>query len=483
MKERRRAVRWLATTTVVALTAAAALTGCSTDSGSSGKVTITLTGPNQFNADTKSFGPAWDDLVAAFEKANPDITLKTNVLPIASWNQASSAQLTAGTASELIFNQTTHKPDQVHSLSEYLDKPNPFVDGNTKWLDAFDPKFFGGDKKLGINAVGDYEYIPFNLVGIALYYNTDILKEAKVDPESLKTFSGFLKGCQAIKDAGYSPVATDSATLIHGWELAAIGSTMFDGVTSSINQFDSSGDPGTADPVTLKSIAKGVLTGDLDLTKTPQAHAALALLKKFNDACATPNWSGIQSAGAFTGADEFPGGKAAMAWGTNFAATNLADVTFNWATTTFPTISSSDSEYASGDPAQFGVSTGGTSYMIPAYIKGKQLDAAVKFLQFVSSPNVKPWLDKTGSIPALAGLEAPPGLDAFLNKTWATVPKQGLAGAYVEKPKALAAENSYEGYLLGTTSLDEALAKYQKDNVTWAKELVADNGWTGDWAK
>lgn len=121
--------------------------------------------------------------------------------------------------------------------------------------------------------------------------------------------------------------------------------------------------------------------------------------------------------------------------------------------------------------------------MIPAYIKGKQLDAAVKFLQFVSSPNVKPWLDKTGSIPALDGLEAPPGLDAFLDKTWTTIPKQGLAGAYVEKPKALATENPYEGYLLGTTSLDEALAKYQKDNVTWAKELVADNGWTEDWAK
>ena len=54
----------------------------------------------------------------------------------------------------------------------------------------------------------------------------------------------------------------------------------------------------------------------------------LKLLKKFYDNCATPNWSGIKSQGAFTGGTDFPGGKAAMAWGTNFATTGLADAGF-----------------------------------------------------------------------------------------------------------------------------------------------------------
>ena len=482
MEQRRKAVRWLATTTAVALATVGTLSGCSA-AGSSDQVTITLSGPNQFTADTNSFGPAWDELVAEFEKANPDITLKTNVLPIASWADASAAQLTAGTAPELIFNQTTHKPNQVHSLNEYLEAPNPFIEGNTKWIDAFDPKYFGGDKQLGINAVGDYEWIPFNLVGIALYYNEDILSEANVDPASLTTFDGFLKGCEAITAAGYAPLATDNGNLTHGWELAAIGSTMFDDVTDSINQFTTAGDPGTADPISEKSVAKAVLTGELDLTKSAEAKASLELLKKFNDTCATPNWSGIQAAGAFTGADDFPGAKAAMAWGTNFAATNLSEVSFSYGTLTFPTISSSDSKFASGEPAQFGVSTGGTSYMIPSYIDGKELEAAVKFLQFVSSPNIEPWLGKTASIPALAGLDAPSGLEAFLDGNWSEVPKQGLLGAYVQKPAALSAENAYEGYLLGTVTVDQALETYQQNNIAWAKEKAKDAGWSEDWAQ
>lgn len=459
-----------------------ALTGC-TAAGSSGKTTITLSGPNQFNSDTKSFGPAWDKLVAGFEKENPDITFKTSVLPIASWGQASAAQLTAGTAPELIFNQTTHKPNQVKNLDSYLAKPNPFIEGNKKWIDAFDSKYFGGPKQLGLNNVGNHEWIPFNLVGVAIYYNKDILAKEKIDATSLSTFDGFVKGCTVLKKAGYAPLATDNGALTQGWEMVAISSTIFNKVVDDLNQFDATGKPGTADPLSFKSIAKGILSGDLDVTKTPQVQSALKLLKKLNDACATPNWSGVQGSGAFTGGTDFVSGKAAMAWGTNFAATNLASSKFKYGTMTFPTVSKKDSEYASGEPAQFGVSTGGTSYMIPAYIKGKQLAAAVKFLQYASSKKVQPWLDKTASIPAVKGLDAPPGLGAFLDGRWSTTPVQGQGAALLEIPAALTGKNPYEGYLLGDTSLDSALNTFQEHNVTWAKEQVAQGGWTEAWAK
>lgn len=470
-------------TAVLAVGAAMALAGCSSDGAADGKVTITLTGPNQFTADTDSFGPAWDGLVAAFEKENPDITLKTNVLPIASWNQASTTQLSAGTATELIFNQTTHKPNQVHSLNEYLEKPNPFIPGNEKWMDAFNDQYFGGEKQLGVNSQGNYEWIPFNLVGIAIYYNEGILKEAGVDPADLSTFSGFVQSCSALKSAGYVPLATDNGPLAQGWEMGSIASTLFDDVVADLNQFDNAGNPGTADPIAPKSVAKGVLTGDLDLTTSPQVTAAFTLLKELNDECATPNWSGVSGSGAFTGGTDFQAGKAAMAWGTNFASTNLSDSDFTYGTITFPTVEKADTQYASGEGAQFGVSTGGTSYMIPSYIKGEKLDAAVKFLQFVSSPNVQTWLNETGSIPAINDLETPPGLDAFTDGRWAGAPPQGQNGAFVELPAALAGKNPYEGYLLGSTSLKDALATAQKNNVTWANEQVKDAGWTEDWTK
>lgn len=65
---------------------------------------------------------------------------------------------------------------------------------------------------------------------------------------------------------------------------------------------------------------------------------------------------------------------------------------------------------SAGFEAQFGASTGGTSYLIPANIEGDQREAAVTFLQFVSAPeHIEPWLQATGGIPALNDAGRPRG--------------------------------------------------------------------------
>jgi multiple sugar transport system substrate-binding protein len=464
----------------VAAMGLATLAGCSSSPSDSGKVTITLSGPNQFTSDTKTFGPAWDKLVANFEKANPDITLKTNVLPLTSWAQTSAAQLTAGTAPALIFNQTTHTPDQVVSLDSALKKENPFSDSGKPWIDDFIPQYFKDSNQL-MNAAGHYEAIPFNLVAVGMYYNKDILKKASVDVSDLKTFDGFLKACSAIKDAGYAPVATDKGNLPAGWAYVALGSMLLNPEAQQINQFAADGSPGTAKVVTKKSIAHAYLTGELNVTTDPGSAEVLKLMKKFYDSCATPNWSGIASQGAFTGGTDFPGGKAAMAWGTNFATTGLASANFSYGTVPFPALSTGDSDLASGKPARFGVTAGGTAYMIPAYIKGAKRAAAIKFLQYVSSPKIQSWLDKTGGIPAVAGLTAPPGLEAMNTGAWATVPPLGQGGLF-QVPAAIAANNKYEGYLLGSTSLKDTLSKLNTDGIAWSKEQAVQGKWTEDWA-
>lgn len=472
-----------AVASVAALGTMVALAGCSpAAAGDSDKVTITLSGPNQFTSDTKTFGPAWDDLIAAFEKDNPDITVKTNVLPLSSWSQTSAAQLTAGTAPELIFNQTQHTPEQVVSLDEALDKPNEFSDTGKPWIEDFNAEYFGGEDRLGANVTGNYESIPFNLVSVGIYVNEDILKKAGVDVEDLKTFDGFTKACGDIKDAGYSPLATDNGNLPVGWATTALSSMLLQPETEAVNQFGADGEAGTSSPVTIKSVAHGYLTDELNMTRDHGFAATLELLKKFYDECATPNWSGIKSEGAFTGGTEFPGGKAAMAWGTNFASTQLSTVDFDYGTLPFPTVSTSDSDQATGEPAQFGVSNGGTAYMIPAYIKGKQLDAAITFLQYVSSPKVQTWLDETGGIPAVTALTAPPGLEAMNEGVWATVSLGGQNGGLWRGPKAVSAENTRTGYLLGTTSLDEQLVKMNDNAVAWSKEQAVDAKWTETWA-
>lgn len=471
--------RLVAVATAAALTVVAALAGCSSSPATAaGKVTITLSGPNQFTTDTKTFGPAWDQLVANFEKDNPNITLKTNVLPLSSWAQTSAAQLTAGTAPELIFAQTFHTPDQVVSLDSYMNKENPFSSTGKPWIDDFNGKYFAGPNGLGKNPAGHYEAIPFNLVSVGIYYNKDILSKVGVKVSSLSTFDGFTKACGVLKKAGYAPLATDSGNLPIGYAMTALASMTLTEQLKKINVFSADGKPGTNTPVTVKSLAHGYLTGEIDTSANSAAGATLKLLKQFYDDCATPNWSGIQSQGAFTGGTDFAGGKAAMAWGTNFASTNLATADFKYGTLPFPEVSKTDSSFATGDPAQFGVNNGGTAYMIPAYITGAKRAAAIKFLQYVSSPKAQTWLDKTGGIPAVTALKAPPGLDVMSSGAWATSSPGGL----FRIPAASAAQNNYTGYLLGTTTLSDQLTKFNASGIAWSKEQATQGKWTEDWA-
>jgi ABC-type glycerol-3-phosphate transport system substrate-binding protein len=468
---RARSRKLLAGLTAVVATAALALSGCSA-SGGSAKTVITLAGPNQWNSETKSFGPAWDKLVAAFEKDNPDIEVKTNVLPLSSWAATSAAQLTAGTAPELIFNQTTHKPEQVVDLSPYLAKKNPYSSAAT-WMDEFDPKFFGDAEK---NGQGDFEWIPFNLVAVGIFYNKDILDKAGVSASQLKTFDGFTKACTTLKGKGINPLATDNGTLAQVWATVSLESMLLQGTASKINVFDTTGAAGTADPVTDKSWSKALLDGSVDITSSPQVAEVPKLLKKWFDACATPNWSGVQSEGAFTGGTVFPAGKAAMSWGTDFSAAGLSDASFKWGTVTFPTLSTSDSSYATGKPAQFGVGAGGTSYMIPAYIKGAKRAAAVRFMQYISSPKGEDWLSETGAIPATKGVATPKSIEALTSESWATPTAIGHGPFQV--PSAANGKTGVDGYLLGSKSLDQYLNDAQGLAVQWAKEQVTANKWT-----
>lgn len=459
-----------------------ALAGCSSDSAGD-VVTITLSGPNQFTNDTNTFGEAWEQVVAAFEEDNPGIKVETNVLPISSWGQTSSAQLTAGTAPELIFAQTAHTPDQISPLTEELAEPNPFSGSDRPWIEDFKPEFFGGENRVGANANGDYENIPFNLVAIGLYFNQDLLDEVGVDVEDLGTFSGFIDACGALRDAGYSGVAMDSSPLYPGWTLTTLGSMLLEDEFTAVNQFDADGNPGTSDPLTEKSIVHALLTDEVDMQGSEAFRQTFEILKEFTDECATENWSGIAPQGSFSGGTEFVSGKAGFAWGTNFASSGLADSSFTWSTLPFPTVEKSDASEANGEDARFGTRNGGTAYMIPAYIDGPERDAAVKFLQYMSSPKVKDWLDATNSISALVEVEDPDTVAALTSGAWAELPLSGRDGGFFGVPSAMTGQNQYTGYLIGSVDLDTALGTIQENARGYAAEVAANSDWTDEWAR
>ncbi|MDQ7876539.1 extracellular solute-binding protein [Microbacterium sp. QXD-8] len=453
------------------------LAGCSAGGESADKVTITIAGPNQWNSQADSFGQEWEDLVAAFEKAEPGIEVKTTVLPLASFADTLTTQLTAGTAPELVFNQPEPAPDQVLGLDDYLAEANPYDTDAATWQEGFNADAYGDAQR---DAQGRLYWVPFNLVIAGLFYNQEALDEAGVTTP-IASIGDLIDACGALKDAGYTPLAMDNGTLGTGWTSEALLSNLLNKYGDEWNVFDAAGDPGTATTVTNKSLVKAILTGELDATTTPEVREAVTLLKDVFDNCATENWSGVASSGQFVGGQEFLAGKAAMAWGTNFAISNLADVDWEWSSMPFPSVTKDDTSLSDGSAARFGAVAGGTSYMIPATTKGEKLDAAIKFLQFASSPQTGgDWVAATGAIPATTDTSTvSEGVGELASGEWA---KPRLVNIGSNAPKADSGTNMWEGYLLGTRTVDEQLEYIQNGWVGWAKEAATEASLTEDWA-
>lgn len=477
-----------ATFTAVLVGGALILAACSDDApddrggtaggGSLEGVTITLAGPNQWNDSAETFGAGWDEFVAAFEEET-GIVVETNVLPISEFSQTISTQLAAGTAPELVFNQPPHEPETVVPLDDYLSEPNPFAEGNDAWYDLFLTDYYGYDAG-SVNGQGNLEWVPFNLIGLGVFYNEEIFAEVGIEAP-LETYGDYLEACDTLRDAGYDPYAMDASLQGHGQVVNFIYNQLASTYFDDLNVYTGSGEEGQAETqLALKSTARAIATGELT-TQTPEVAESLRLTKEFLDRCATPNWSGIPPApGGFVNTADFVSGTAAMALGSNLSAAD-EQIDFEFGTMPFGTVSEEDSELSTGFAAQAGLGAGGTAYMISGTTEGPELEAAVAFLQYASSPTgVQTFLDGMGGIPAIEGAEPAPGLEGILeSEEWG---QPLLMGPLPPGPQATVGQPIIDGYLIGEDSLEEEQAALQDLWNQAVAEQIADNEWSEDWA-
>src|SRR5690606_15217846 len=137
----------------------------------------------------------------------------------------------------------------------------------------------------------------------------------------------------------------------------------------------------------------------------------------------------------------------------------LKDADFEVGGMPFPTITSDTTPLSTGAAAQFGVAAG-TQYMISATAEGEKFGAALKFLQFVSAPeHVEPWLQQSGGNPAVLGIEGPEASKAYLEGAWSEPMATG--GNTPWGPSSVSILSAYDGYLLGSKSLEEEQAYLQ----------------------
>lgn len=445
-------------------------------------VTITLEGPNQWSTSGSSFGKPWEQEVARFEKANPGVKVNTVVLPLSSFFQTESTQLAAGTAPELVFNQASYKPYMLVPLDSYFSKPNPYAPGKS-WFANFNPKYFGSAQA---NADGHYYWVPFNLVGVALYANLNAFAKAGVKVP-IKTWQDLRQAASKLKKAGYTPLAMDNSAIGSNWTLGTILDMMLRKYYGQWNHFNVAGNPGVNATLTTKDQVWAIKTGKLT-AQLPEIGEALQLDKELFTRDVTPNWSGITGlSGSVVGLADFMDKKAALAWGVDFGYNDVAKAPFKVGSIPFPTITKATTTLAAHNaPAEFGVGAGGSSYMIPSSTKGDKLKYAIRFLQFMSAPKtVWPWLQGTGGIPALLGLTPPPNSVGFLAGAWGKPMKvQGLNLTSIGASFGTTFQQIVEGYILGTTDLNGTLSALQSYWNDAAAYQIKQNNWGNEsWAQ
>ena len=137
-------------------------------------------------------------------------------------NSWTLTRLMAGTAPEIMRAQSTpdywNKCDHWYvNLSEYLDRPNPYIPGNKRWADIFFPgvlAFWASTANQGFYAV------PIDQVEIGIFYNKKIMAECGIGADELppEDWADFIDIQRRIKRAGSVPfLMTANQSMRVGW--------------------------------------------------------------------------------------------------------------------------------------------------------------------------------------------------------------------------------------------------------------------------
>jgi multiple sugar transport system substrate-binding protein len=173
----------------IAAVAALALSGCAAGGGDeSGDVTITYTNfisndGNEENLQT---------IVDAFEKANPDITVKVTTLPYADYGTALQTDLAAGTEAD-VFDV------------EYSNYATYQANGVLAPIEVTDPSVYRDSVLAAYSTDGTQYALPTSFSTVVMFYNRDLFKAAVVDtPTNDWTWADVQSAAEKLtdKDAG-----------------------------------------------------------------------------------------------------------------------------------------------------------------------------------------------------------------------------------------------------------------------------------------
>jgi raffinose/stachyose/melibiose transport system substrate-binding protein len=351
-----------------------------------------------------------------------------------------------------------------HIMNDYLERPNKYIPGNTRWLDVFNPGLV--EQTRGPD--GSLNNIDCDYVGTQVLYNKALLNKAGVNFE-IVTWSDYTRACELLKSAGLTPWAFSFGTNPEAMDRIAWFARLF-GTNLYYNDWEKLAVISGKDAIALSpvEVALGVKNGYFG-SNDPRWMGWWPSLKEHLEKY-MPRDSISPATMESTILNMFINQQIAMLWGGTWHPRDLrnAKVSFEYGSFPFPIpdkasmpwATSFDSSGAVGGPSgvwQYTVSTQrANNTMTPA-----KLEACIDWLMFISTPeNVELVVNENGSfVPSLKGTK-PAAANAGLARVLEGEPKLidiGLLSLGTETVETYYRE--FQIYMQGNQTIQQAAAK------------------------
>jgi raffinose/stachyose/melibiose transport system substrate-binding protein len=220
--------------------ASACSSGSSSGSSGGGSITIKAVLPPNTGPISSSDNAGLKKLTGEYEAAHKNVTvqwLPNNTASITQANAAMESQASGGSAPDLVWEQygpvtSGALPNGLlQNIKPYLEKPNPYVAGNTSWLSLFS----SSTVPYMTSPNGDIDIILGSNVETGMFYSTAAFAKAGIT-STPQSWAAFIADLGKLKAAGVTPIMfADGGPCNPSWfERLATSSLL----ASQVSQFD-----------------------------------------------------------------------------------------------------------------------------------------------------------------------------------------------------------------------------------------------------
>lgn len=180
------------------------------------------------NYTTTSSYDTLEQLAEEWNANNEKFEVVINKASLNGNRSAITSMLSAGTAPDMLMQVGTVVNDDIGTgwyadLTEYLEQPNPYEEGNTAWKDIYGTESIAASKA----SDGKNYYVCLDKIPVGMVYNMDLLAQAGITevPQTYSEFLACLEALQKAKDAG----RITAEVFMHGglWQESYLGTSVY----------------------------------------------------------------------------------------------------------------------------------------------------------------------------------------------------------------------------------------------------------------